>query len=461
MSTVKVAKTTRQKIENRPGFAAWYSETKTLYNQVVSFYFDVYQARPDLIDAEDWLRRAEAHTHRTVKNPDPAIPLDQAIVADIPAMFRRAAISQASGAFQSFASNLARHKKDKLIFESKTGKNGKPRIYNKRPPVPPRIFNFNPSLYDGMRKGRTSSEILVKLYAGSAWQWTKLNLSGDQPDGWEDGSPIIVQRRGHFFLHTPVFKRIEKPLKLAQQVENETLTRICSADLNLDGPAAVCVILNNDGTPVATQFVKRSAGLDDRRKRLLGKVATKRSQTGIIAEDQQDNARTWQKIQDLDDNEAHRISRRIVDFAATHSASALVFEHLENLKPTKGQYSKRSNTKRSYWLKGKIVQFAKYKAWHSGIVVSRVSPKDTSRLCPCCKLPVTRYSSGQAPVDYAPGNPLFLCPSCLDRGNADRAAAINVGHKFLNRYYPGQFWPTSEKPRIIESPLTMDVNFYV
>ena len=204
----------------------------------------------------------------------------------------------------------------------------------------------------------------------------------------------------------------------------------------------------------------------------MGTIATKRKQTGIIAEDEQDNARLWQKIQDLDENEAHRISRRIVDFAIGQKANVLVFEHLGNLVPTKGRYSKRSNTKRSYWLKGKIVQFSKYKAWHAGIITSRVAPKDTSRLCPCCKEKIARYTIGQAAIEYNPGNPLFLCPACLARGNADRAAAINVGHKFLNRYYPAKsFWPTREKPRIIVGDLTKDpppphlggedVSFYV
>jgi putative transposase len=312
-----------------------------------------------------------------------------------------------------------------------------------------------------MRKGQTESEIMIKLYSGSSWQWVRLGLSGETSKDWENGSPIIVQRRGHFFLHTPVFKKIEKPEKLEKQVEQGNLQKVCSVDLNLDGPAGVCVILNNDGTPLATKFILRTAGLDDRRKRLLGTIATKRKQTGICAKDEQDNARLWQKIRDLDDNEAHRISRRIVDFAVEQKASVLVFEHLGNLVPTKGQYSKRSNTKRSYWLKGKIVQFCQYKAWHEGIITSRVAAKDTSRLCPCCKEKAARYSSRQAPIEYNPGTPLFLCPACFARGNADRAAAINVGHKFLDRYYPGQFWPTREKPRSIEINLPNDVNFYV
>lgn len=456
MATIKVAKTIRQPIEMRPSFDVWYAETKTLYNQVVSFYFDVYQSELFLLDmgAKDALTAIEKLTHRTVQNPNPLIPLDVAIVADIPSMFRRAAINQARGSFQSFSSNMERWRKDKEAFESKPTKKGKKRVYGNRPPVPPRQFNFNPSLYDGMHKDRTTDSIMVKLWSGYAWQWVKIVLKGDCPNDWDTGSPIIVHRRGHFFLHTPVSKKIENPGKLSLQVKEQRLQRICSVDLNLDGTAAVCVILNNDGTPIATKFIHRSPGLDDCRKRLLGQIAIKRSKTGIIATDEQDNARLWQRIRDLDENEAHRISRRIVDFAETNRANVLVFEHLKNLTPVKGKYSTRSNAKRAYWLKGKIVDFSQYKAWHVGIITSRVSPKDTSRLCPCCKQPIARYSNGQSPIDYNPGSPLYLCNHCLSRGNADRAASINVGHKFLDRYYPGQYCLNREKPQ------SMDVNFY-
>lgn len=96
------------------------------------------------------------------------------------------------------------------------------------------------------------------------------------------------------------------------------------------------------------------------------------------------------------------------------------------------------------------------------MIVSRVNPKDTSRLCPECHSEVSRYNVSEAPVGYQTGASLMLCPSCLVRGNADRSAAINVGHKFLNRYYPGHFWPTREKPRSVEGPdSAQDINFYV
>lgn len=453
--TVKVSKTIRQRIEMRPQFDSWYGSTRSLYNEVVAFYFAVYQSHPVLLDlgAKDALTEAERITHRTKQNQNPIVPLADAIVADIPAMFRRAAINQARGSFQSFNSNLQKWRIEKETFDAKMAEKGKSTQFRKRPPVPPRHFNFNPSLYSGMSKDRTDTSIMIKLWSGGSWQWVKIGLQKHSCDDWDFGSPIIVIRRGKFYLHTPVVKQIVRPQKLVDQVEQNKALRICSVDLNLDGPAAVCTILDSDGTPLRTLFVAKNKQADGRRKRLLGMVATKRSQTGIIAENEQDNARTWQRIRDIDDNEAHRVSRLVIDFAAANGASVLVFEHLQNLRPESGKYSKRTNRKRSYWLKGKIVDFAKYKAWHEGIITSRVNPKDTSRLCPCCKSVIVRYADGSPIEGYTPGTPLFYCPNCFTRGNADRAAAINIGHKFFARY--------AEKPQSVELPsLAMDIDFY-
>ncbi|MEO1376668.1 MAG: hypothetical protein AAFW70_20715, partial [Cyanobacteria bacterium J06635_10] len=61
----------------------------------------------------------------------------------------------------------------------------------------------------------------------------------------------------------------------------------------------------------------------------------------------------------------------------------IAFEHLGNLRPSKGKYSRRSNQKRSYWLKSKIFNNTKNFAYQDyGILTTRVNPRHTSRLDP-------------------------------------------------------------------------------
>ncbi len=170
------------------------------------------------------------------------------------------------------------------------------------------------------------------------------------------------------------------------------------------------------------------------RKRLLNRIAKKRSQTGIIAQGEQDNADLWHKIRNYDNSLAHLVSARIVLFAQEHEASILVFEHLGNLKPEKGKYSRRGNQKRAFWMKGRIFKYSKYKAYNVGILTSRVNPRDTSRTCTKCGSPVARYCEGEKPEGYQMGAPLCKCTNCTMQGNADFNASLQIGKKFFARY---------------------------
>jgi len=138
--------------------------------------------------------------------------------------------------------------------------------------------------------------------------------------------------------------------------------------------------------------------------------------TGIIPEGERFATDLWDKVKNLDNDIAHRVSRRIADFAAKHG----VFEHLGNLRPQKGTRSHLMNQKLGYWVKGRIVEYTRYKALHQGIIVCRVNPRDTSRRC-------------------LPGKPkgvtLARCANCGTHDvHADWLATRNIGQKFRLRY---------------------------
>jgi len=164
-----------------------------------------------------------------------------------------------------------------------------------------------------------------------------------------------------------------------------------------------------------------------------------------LATGEQDNVALWRKIRDRDEQLAHLVSRRIVQFAREHEARVIVFEHLGNLTPEKGKYSRRSNTKRAFWMKGRIFRYAQYKAWNEGgVITCRVNPHNTSRECAHCGAQVVRYAAGQPEEGYTPGTPLVRCEQCQMRGHADRNASIVIGQRLIARYQPGR--PQEEKP---------------
>jgi hypothetical protein len=95
----------------------------------------------------------------------------------------------------------------------------------------------------------------------------------------------------------------------------------------------VCTIQTAEGSTIATRFIGRGRAVSGFRKKQLGRIARNRAYTGLLALGEQDNADLWRKINHRDEDFAHQVSYRIVQFACKQGASILVFEHLGNLKP--------------------------------------------------------------------------------------------------------------------------------
>jgi len=399
--------TIRQGLQYRPHQASWFAATAALFNRVAAFYFEVIQAHGKVLElsSKEALTALEQLTHRTRANPYPVMPLSE-IAQEVPAMFRRAAIHAALGSAHSFSAHLKKWRARKEKAEAKGKK------FSERPPVPPRTWNKSATLYAGMWKGRTASSLVIKVWTGTYWSWLKVRIFGRElPAGDVLGSPSLVRHGNRWWLHTPVDKQFTTPPKIAQQVTANPKTKICTVDLNLDGPIAVCTVQTAEGTILSTRFIGGGREIAGFRKRQLGRIARNRKRTGLIAEGEQDNVALWRKIRTRDEEFAHLVSRRIVDFAQEQGATILVFEHLSKLRPEKGRYSRRGNSKRAFWMKGRIFRYAKYKAWHEGIITSRVSPRNTSRECARC--------------------------------HADRNASVVIGQRLIKRYQEKQ---TQEKP---------------
>lgn len=426
----KATKTIQHALSYQSTHAAWFAENQAVYNRVVAFYFEVINAHEKLIELPNKhaLTALEKLTHQTLDTPEPPFPLSE--IADaLPAMFRRAAINAALGSARSFFAHVRKWKAKKAKAEAKGKKCGD------RPPVAPRTWKKAVSFYAGMDKDRTETSVMLKVWTGACWAWLKVRTLGREvEDGFELGSPSLIRKGDTWWLHTPIEKTFTGPAKIAEQLTNTT-TALCAIDLNIGATLAVCTIQTVEGTILATTFITGGKRIHGIRSRQLGRIARNRSKTGTIAEGEQDNAALWHRLRHADEAVSHRVSTRIVQFAKAHGASILVFEHLGNLKPEKGKYSKRGNMKRAYWMKGRMFTYAKYKAWNEGILTSRVSPRNTSRECARCHAPIIRYAQGMRRAEgYTVGTPLMVCPECGKRDNADRNASIVIGQRLIARF---------------------------
>lgn len=107
-------------------------------------------------------------------------------------------------------------------------------------------------------------------------------------------------------------------------------------------------------------------------------------------------------------NENHRVSKGIVDYAATHRC-ALSLENLKHL--TKGA---KHHADTRQWAHAQLLGFIKYKAALRGVPIVFVNPAYTSQDCSRC---------GQR---NKPNGKSYSCASCGHKSHRDTNAAFNI-----------------------------------
>ncbi|BAZ11808.1 hypothetical protein NIES4071_53270 [Calothrix sp. NIES-4071] len=366
--------------------------TQVLFNDVVMFYVAVMANDVALListSSKDLYVVYELLTIKTKERTSVKFPL---LFKDVPSDFRRAAIKKAAGIVKSWNSNKIRwDSKIEKALKSKSVKTQN-RLKKKagKPPTLPTKTNFPAQFYSGMFKSDTGETVLIKLWTGNAWVWLKVDYKcRELPQGYIKGSMSLMMCDQQAVLIWTIQKNTPSKGKLDDQIKASGKIRILSIDLNLDDPIVVGKVLEGyEDTGVVVELANlRLCGnnrLSHLRKRILGKIAKAKALTNTHTElgflpPKNMCANLWKRIKQLEKEIIETISNSIVKFAQQYLVSVIVFENLKTLKPQKGKYSKRSNTKRSFWVAKKIQKRTTEKALNRfSIYTVKVNPAYTS-----------------------------------------------------------------------------------
>jgi transposase len=453
--------------------------TLALWDRLTEFYVEFFLVHSSAVeamdDAKELLTWAESRTVPTGAHPHP-LPgwnLEESLPG-IPAEFRRAAINAAAGAVRSYLSNLRRWEK---TDPKKRGKE----------PRPPRC-RTNVTLYGGLCRIRMADFrqrfVRVKLYDGARWRWFNLPVDGppfaaelfaaseaererikntrrDQnrrlraegrkkrtdeekralrpaPAVWVAQSPLLVRKGDRFELHVPFEKLVKIPGKAEEQRVSDPDLRVGTVDLN-ENSAVAATWEGHRHLGIRTVWHARESA---KREKALQKVARKQRRSGSPVKGERSNRDLWAYIRNLDDSLAWQVAAAIVAWAAGLGLRVLVFEHLRQYRPKRGlSWSRRTNRKRSYWLRGKVLERVRHLALMHGILVVERNPAWTSQACPRCSRLGERFSPNGR------GYPSrFRCGYCGWTGDANVVAALNLKKKWdrIFRY------PTPEERKAAE-----------
>ncbi len=137
----------------------------------------------------------------------------------------------------------------------------------------------------------------------------------------------------------------------------------------------------------------------------------------------------------LDSAVAWQVAAAIVTWAVMARLHVLVFEHLRAYRPERGvSWSRRTNRKRSYWLRGKVLEHVRHLALCHGILVVERNPAWSSAACPHGIHLGARFAPDGRGY---PGR--FRCVRCGWTGDANVVAALNLKRKWARTFqYPTQ-----------------------
>ena len=115
----------------------------------------------------------------------------------------------------------------------------------------------------------------------------------------------------------------------------------------------------------------------------------------------------------------HTASKRLVAWSDSLGARRIVMENLANICEASIAKGKNMRSKVMRWPYAQGQFFTQYKAQAKGIALELVSPKNTSRGCPCCGHVDSRNRNGFK----------FRCILCSYEGDADRIASVNIRNR--------------------------------
>jgi IS605 OrfB family transposase len=138
------------------------------------------------------------------------------------------------------------------------------------------------------------------------------------------------------------------------------------------------------------------------------------------------------KIGRLNNDIAHKVSKKIVNNAIANKVNTIAFEELKKFNPKKKKMKKKTNYRLNMWMRKRIQMYTAYKAGLNSVPVVTVDPKHTSQRCPRCNHTERKNRRGI----------LFSCKHCKYTNNADRIGSINIAQRYLG-VFVGQKLPTN------------------
>lgn len=371
----------------------------------------------------------EGLMHPTSKRPSVRYSYFHRRYYKFPSYLRRVAIMDAIGQVRSFLSRYG-HWLD-----------GQRRFPHARPPKLTASTHTFPSLYGNqcIKLNADATQAFIKVWHRNDWIWMSYRLSGK------------LRYRGKGVSKSPLltFNGKQWGLSLPEAFEPAKATpkpnRVLAVDVGIN-TAATWAVVDDQGTVHARGFLRRSD--KDREHRLIQRIRCKaRKHTrhgsplppGFCHQDHQ-------RLNRLADNEAHQISRKLINLTLEHECQAVVAENLKNWRPKAGRKRSPMRARFHRWFHRMLITRLKSKAQETGLRSALVYARGTSIQAFDGSGPVKRDATNYSLCTFATGK----------RYHADLNAAYNVAARGILYFQGNRRKPVSRagQPKSARTPRT-------
>lgn len=386
----------------------WLAATKTLFNEVLNFYYGLLNRYPDfaLLSSQPALRELEKLTIRGRDRAEPAHPLP---FDRLPVYFRRAAIN---GAIALMHSYLEKHKNWEM--------GQKP---YKTEPMPAGEISASPVFYKGMYKEFLQDSILLKVYTGTSWCWIKCRLKGrilpeQEISQWL--SPAVILGKKYPMLHVPVKTLVADARSGKERMDARE--RVMGIAFSNEDALAVCAVYEADGRYVGSRFIRGGKAYRHHSKRLMERIRENRKVMGKKFDWSGANKKHWEHQKRLREYYAHKVSREIVSYCKETGVKVIAVTKTENDMPL--YVKKKLGDGSPYLLRKLIMEKLSYKVWKEGLVITGVRPHYTAGKCSICRSYLEKEERDGREFRCKEGH----------RGNRDLNTAKNIGKMSLKKF---------------------------
>ena len=389
------------------------ANTLTLYRRLVRDLMTVAYTHWPTVGAtqgNEAVKVIEALIHPTAKRPHVRYTYFANRYYKFPSYLRRVALMDAVGQVRSFVTRFD---------QWRCGQRKRPHAKPPRLTASTKTF---PSLYGSQcaKLNTDASHAFIKVHWQNDWIWMGFGLKGTcrfRGKG-KAKSPLLTTNGRQWQLSLPEQFEPPKPVKGAPE-------RVLAVDVGIN-TAATWAVVDTQGTVHARGFISRTD--KDRECRLMARIrqaAKKHTRHGSRLPPGFCR-RDHQRLTHLADNQAHQISRQLVNLALDHHCQAIAVENLKGWRPKAGKKRTPMKARFHRWFHRQLVTRLDSKAVEVGLRYVAVYARGTSRHAFDGSGPVRRDRDNYSQCTFSSGK----------RYHADLNAAYNIaarGHV----YYQG------------------------